>query len=88
VGDESVVAYPEALGELGVLVRRIQDLLTPYDGHIFLGKVLEWERNHDGKDADGYRVLSDVAVRMTVSYNPQRLHRDILRSCQTSKHTV
>jgi hypothetical protein len=88
IADKSVVAYPEALGELGVLVRRIQDLVAPYNGHTFLVKVLEWERNNDVKDADGCRSLSDITVRVVVSYDPQKLHQDILQSCQPSKDTV
>jgi hypothetical protein len=83
-----VVAYPEVLGELGVLVRKIQDLITPYSGQVSLEKILDGTRDYSVRDSDGCCAMADLTVRMMVSYNPQKFHQGILQASGQPEHTV
>jgi hypothetical protein len=85
--DEKAAAYPEVLGELGQVLRKLTDILKPYDGRIHLMEVLDYECSSAAWDKDGYRPVTDLRVSLEISYDPQKFHQGILRQDPLVKRT-
>jgi hypothetical protein len=75
--DGEAVSYPEVVGELGVLIRKLQDTLAPYGGSIKLGDAPYVSYTTEHQTRDGRNVINYVSVNLSVSYNPQELHRGV-----------
>jgi hypothetical protein len=72
--DEVTIEYPEALGELGAMLRILQDVVAPYCGEIRLRSM----ESHDGSLID----VTDLAVDITVQYDPRLFHHAIVAARQ------
>jgi hypothetical protein len=75
--DESAISYPEVIGELGVLIRKLQDVLAPYGGGIKLRDAPYVSYTSARQTRDGNNVIDYLSVTLSVSYKPQELHRGV-----------
>lgn len=67
--DEATIEYPEAIGELGAMLRVLQDIVAPYQGKIVL------------KELVGV-VPTKVMAGVTLSYDPRLFHHAIVDARQ------
>jgi hypothetical protein len=79
---KDAISYPEVVRELGVVIRKFQDILAPYDGCIRLESI------SDDQYEDGYNVIDYFTARLRVSYDPQKFHQGIAQSDRPAECTV
>jgi hypothetical protein len=69
--DKDAISYPEVVGESGVVIRKFQGILAPYDGRVRLESI------SDDQYEEGYNAVDYFIARLQISYDPQKLHQGI-----------
>jgi hypothetical protein len=85
--NKDAVTYPETLEDMGTMVKKLQEVLDPYDGCVFLRKAPKVYRESTQQDKSGHNVIYRISVQMSVLYNPQKFHRDIGLLPPQGEHT-
>jgi hypothetical protein len=76
--NENAIAYPEAVGELGAMLRLLQDMLKPYGGDVLLDKIIDATYHPFTVDSEGNTVLAVLEAGIKVWYDPQKFHQALL----------
>jgi hypothetical protein len=76
--DENAIAYPEVLGEFGIVLRKFTDVIAPYGGDVCLKEISDVFYTHGLRDKDGRCAIRDFTALLEVSYDPQKFHKGIL----------
>jgi hypothetical protein len=85
--DKDAVTYSETLEDMGVMVRKLQEMLDPYDGSVRLCGAPEVTHDGTRQDKSGYNAIHWVSVQMSVSYDPQTFRQDIRLSPPQGERT-
>jgi hypothetical protein len=86
--DAKAVSYAEVVGDLGGMAGKLQEAVKPYSGSIVLDTAPDVSYDSTRQDKDGHNVIYRVSVQMSVSYDPRKLHQDILRSLPPEQRTA